>query len=193
MKFLKTFSILLLFSFCCYAEETTTQQYEVPETTDLDEELSNRGLDEGITPTEQNEELAPTEANEELVKSKLNEEFGTTDQPEELVKSNLNEELGITERSEEYAVTEAEDEAGASTDSSQTSDGHFKGHILIEAKPMTLEHLAFLRELDETVPEDAMDFWSSPAKLEEAVPILVHPDLIKPVVDTFKSKNVAYR
>lgn len=62
----------------------------------------------------------------------------------------------------------------------------FKGHKLIEAVPMTSDNLEFLRTLDETVPEDVLDFWSTPVKAEEPVPILVHPELLPHVVEAFE-------
>ena len=62
----------------------------------------------------------------------------------------------------------------------------FKGHSLLEATPMTPDDLEFLRTLDETVPEDVLDFWSTPVKTEEAVPILVHPDLLPHVKEAFQ-------
>ena len=65
----------------------------------------------------------------------------------------------------------------------------FRGHSLLEAMPMTDEDVEFLRTLDETVPEDVLDFWSTPAKTEEAVPILVHPALLPHVEEAFQVKN----
>lgn len=62
----------------------------------------------------------------------------------------------------------------------------FKGHKLIEATPMTADDLEFLRTLDETVPEDVLDFWATPVKTEEAVPILVHPELLAQVEEVFQ-------
>jgi len=58
---------------------------------------------------------------------------------------------------------------------------------------MSEDNLKFLRELDDTIPEDILDFWSLPTKPEDPVDILVHPDLLKPVTDTFDSKNMTYR
>ena len=76
-----------------------------------------------------------------------------------------------------------EDESEAKPDEISAS---FKGHSLIEATPMTSDDLEFLRTLDETVPEDVLDFWSTPVKTEEAVPILVHPDLLPHVEEAFQ-------
>ena len=51
---------------------------------------------------------------------------------------------------------------------------------------MTADDLEFLRTLDETVPEDVLDFWATPVKTEEAVPILVHPELLAQVEEVFQ-------
>jgi hypothetical protein len=57
---------------------------------------------------------------------------------------------------------------------------------LIEAIPKSSDDLEFLRTLDETVPEDVLDFWATPVKAEEPVPILVHPDLLPHVEEAFQ-------
>lgn len=88
------------------------------------------------------------------------------------------------------ATTPAPIEAEA--DGLEDQEVTFKGHKLIEAVPMTSDNLEFLRTLDETVPEDVLDFWSTPVKPEEPVPILVHPELMPHVVEAFEVSRAKY-
>ena len=53
------------------------------------------------------------------------------------------------------------------------------GYSLIEATPNTLENVDFLKYLDATVDEEAMDFWSDPRKQDLPVEVLVHPGIKK--------------
>ena len=89
---------------------------------------------------------------------------------------------GESEVAEEPTTVKAEAEAEAAGELEAT----FKGHKLIEAVPKTPDDVEFLRTLDETVPEDVLDFWATPVKAEEPVPILVHPELLPHVVEAFE-------
>ncbi len=49
----------------------------------------------------------------------------------------------------------------------------FSGHMLLQANPNSEEHLKILRELDEKVPEDVIDFFSEPVSVGTTVEFLV--------------------
>jgi hypothetical protein len=74
----------------------------------------------------------------------------------------------------------------------EESEPSLKGYRLVEATPLTADDLEFLRTLDETVPEDVLDFWSTPVKIEEAVPILVHPELLPHVEEAFQVESLFF-
>ena len=76
------------------------------------------------------------------------------------------------------------------TNEDEESEPSLKGYRLLEAIPLTADDLEFLRTLDETVPEDVLDFWATPVKTDEAVPILVHPELLPHVEEAFQVDNL---
>ncbi len=156
MKRFKQLSVFVCFLFLISNALTA----EIPEKRIKDvqakQEVVNQEIKQDeVKPNEEKlEDVKQGDDNQEEIKPETKqdeEKLGDSNQ-DEVTQEDVNQD----EVKEEDANQDEVKQEDANQDEAVTS---FKGHSLLEATPMTDDDLEFLRTLDETVPEDVLDFW----------------------------------